>query len=651
MKKAKIFSLVVSIFFLLLSSLFFIFGSPETKVLSFICLLSGIVHPILPIYVIGGFGWMYLTNPGYHTNNHTIDLLAISSIIGLGLRGLKDPEVLRPLFEKKFRPYLLIVFSLYVLLLGSATYGIYLTIHDSSLEVYPNKFKAIIGGALFGYATEAPWVFRCLETWLSGICLSLVAYVYGNHWTISRFYKLAIAGTIFACLFGFGNMISNALDMRLLRTDFFLHNLNSDPLHQGRFYGTAGHAGWFAQWLIIAIPGLFIIWKTYEGQALRQKLVLGMGVFIGVSLFLTAARAGWLAGAAMIVMLLFQPKVLQNKLSFNFKKVFISFGIMITIGLLISWSVLSYRVEHLLRFTDRINYVRSSIDFLFQYPLGIGLGTHYEMYKSEITTYYYAWQSDFIYVHNLFLQLLTENGPFVFLVYLFGIAWVAKSVRKAWSQWDRDDAVAGFALAASLIGLIIIGLAQYTYYIKGIEFFQWIVLGFLLSISLKHTNENDHRVISSKPFVLSFTALAIAFSIITAVYHVNRKPAESEPYHWHSERNQNDQVWLSKWTPQKTRFIVDRDVTEIGFSILRKETAGKIILRWPDGLVEELEFEENESIDFQRVMTLPGNANWKPSFWMEIEVDETWTPAEVYEDNKDHRKLGVYISKLYMQKE
>lgn len=609
----------------------------EVRVSSFICILTGLYSPVLSLYAIALFGALYLENPGANYNLSHLECLVASALLHQAFNALRSSnEELKP-SSQNAQFFLICGISTLVLLLASSITGIIQYIQELQYLPAVPRWAYLIGTPAWGRATESAWTPKSLFNWTLGFAAASIAYQHANNWVISRFYKFASAGVVFVCVLGVFDYLlyPNGRGYLLMQLKETFSTANPDPLHYGRFSATATHAGWLGQWIVLTFPG-FLVWFRTSGSP-RKNIIFGAAAgFVFVCFMLTLARAPWLG---LIVSTGVVGILMAKRLTLPKPKTISVFAAAILGCALVALAVVPglfvRRIETLFQVSDRLNYVFSSLDLLYKYPLGIGLGTHFPLYSEFFLPPYRYYQRDHVEIHNTLFHLITENSLLILIPLLGGLGALLAMAKKSLHQLEPHEEIPFHALLASLVGILVIGIAQYIFYIRSVELFVWVALGFSAGLLGRYVTVPRKLLALKWPLLGVCVVGALA---ITAA-HLSRAPWKIDPRY--TEFNEETETY-QKWIKNETQLAVDSSVTAFEFSLYELEDVGKITLTWPDGEKEVVELQPNETRFFERTLSPPENSF--PSRWFKIECERTWRPVDYIEGSKDYRELGVFMS-------
>ncbi len=633
----------------LLLSYFLSVGTMESRVTYLLAIILGFLNPLWAVYAMALLAPLYLMDQGKTHNLAGIEVFVIGMLAGelrllgkpggwnLGLSTAGDQQ----LPERGLRvyyglwPYFLTGLSF--LLIASSIVGAQLILFQEQQPWEAKQFLIMNLDMMFYYpATSPQWTMKALWNWGTGILIASIAARRMTPFAVARWLKLGSLSLVVACLYGLLEW-SEWLNLSGLR------RLNPDPLQQGRLQGLAGHPGWMGQWIAFMWPGL-LLWFS-AGRNKRNTALIGLLIIVGLTLVLTAARAPW-AGvfAGACVGGVYAIRVLPQARKYI---PWAAGGALLLglLGVLIGGDVLAQRMANILRAQDRANYYVSGLLFLREHPFGLGLGTHYIFYEWLITPFYTWRQFDHVTAHSLWLHSLIENGPFVPLMLLAGVLGVIAEVKKGWCHFSEHNRTIMVALWMGLVGVLVISLAQYVFYLRIVEVSLWIALGASVGISRRQRALTIEPLESRRgPRLLLFCGVA---AILMASFSSQRLYPGAYPRYYEPQADGT----VEFWTAGDWKTVVERDVERISFGLYRMALPADIIIHWPKGDPEHVRLQPGESRQFSWDQK-PRDSDWddKPR-WLRIEVTPLWTPSQHLEDNTDDRQLGVYVQKLKFEAE
>ncbi len=616
-------------------------GTMESRLTYLLAFGLGFINPLWAFYALALLGPLCLLDQGKGHILAVMEVLPLGMIAGELWRlrrgrpplgdGLEDTRRLGNVPPLRAGPWPGLLAGLFLILLASSIVGWQLVIFQQyGTPPSVPGWRERLSTAIYLSATHPEWSIKSLWNWGSGIAVALILARRATPVAIARFLKLGAVGLAVACVFGLLDHFG-AIALTHVRME------NPDPLQLGRMQGLAGHPGWFAQWIVLFWPGIFLWWE--DGRRKRNAILLAVAAVVAVSLVLAAARAAWLAvgftAAAAIVYTVRRDPSKRRPIMIAGAA---AAAVCLVVGIAAGEAIID-RMGHLLRAQDRANYYISTLFLLREYPLGVGLGLHSTFYDWIITPFYRWAQHDHVTAHSLWLHTLAENGPVVPLV-LAGVALLAAlDIRRGWKRAARQDRRILLAAVLALLGILIVSAAQYILYIRVVELTVWGLAGCTIAWARRvgFRREDDPGAWWSPRLLL---ALGLA-AVFAASFQSRRIYTHTFPPYM--ERNWEDRT-LQFWTGGEWWTPVNPDIDTIRFSLYRGPLPGIVRIDWPDGTSETVHFaaEESRSFEFRQD---PRPARWteRPPA-LRIRVRPHWVPAELLEGTQDRRRLGVYIS-------
>ncbi len=635
-------------------------GTIESRSFYLLAFATGWLNPVWSIYALAMMGPTYLLDQSKTHLLAGIEVFILGMfagelrLVGRPIRGANAEDqrdatmdvggAAPPVYWGVWPHYLV---GLLLMLAASSLVGLQLVVFRENAGEARFSQNNLINGLsqMFYFAATAPeWTLKSLWNWATGALVAVIVARRATPIIAARWMKIGGVALLAACFFGF-------LEWRGWLSLHHVRAPNPDPLHAGRFQGTAGHAGWFAQWIVLMWPGLLLWWAWGRGK--RNVAVAGALAFVAMALVLTAARAGWLGamvgGALGGVYLFVHYPALRRQLP---KVLAIAIAIA-AVGVFFGGDVLWHRVTNLLRAQDRANYYVSGLLFLREHPFGLGLGTHFQFYDWWINPSWTWAQFDHVDSHSIWLHTFIENGPFVPMMILAGLIGTVLEVRKSWALMDEHTRAILVALCLALAGIFTVGFAQYLPYIRIVELSIWIAFGLLVGICRKKRARQAEPVQSARgPRLL---LLCGGGALLMASMNAPRAVTNSLPRAYSREKDGA----VSVWTTGEWRTVVDRDIDHIAFSLYRKGYPDHKVkglpahgaVTWPDGRRETftLQPEEWRYFEMRRESRTP--ERWAAPEFLSIAVTPLFTPAEFDPGSADRRQLGVYLNGLTFESE
>ncbi|MFC1721674.1 O-antigen ligase family protein [Patescibacteria group bacterium] len=257
--------------------------------------------------------------------------------------------------------------------------------------------------------------------------------------------------------------------------------IRATPFAYGIFNPLGYNQNQIGEVLVATIPFALIlyIWlrKQYHSSA---NLVLGFAIFMTVILLLTLSRAGWIALAieVFIVLYAYRRSIAQKTIP-----VFII--IIILLGILVPSSVIFYQFITGTEEVSNSNEVRwvltdIALDNYEKYPIfGEGIGTYVEsIYTNYKYLPYFRLELKFD-AHGLFQKLVSEVGTVGMITFGIFVASIAVFIQRAWKHVKgRQEAVLIYSLSiAAIVGTSIYVAFNTSYY----DSVTWLPIGIAIA--------------------------------------------------------------------------------------------------------------------------------------------------------------------------
>jgi putative inorganic carbon (HCO3(-)) transporter len=270
-----------------------------------------------------------------------------------------------------------------------------------------------------------------------------------------------------------------------VKVDPLLTDVSVNENAAGRVYSIFDNPNAFAHVLVLLIPlglGLMFLSRTWRGR-FGAAVSLLMGV---LALGLTYSRASWIAFviAMMVFVFLWRRKLLP---------VLIFLGaacIPLLPSTIISRLLTIFNTQDTST-TSRFPLYQAGIRLIERSPImGAGLG-------AEAVKYYIA-QNDLysgtmylVHLHNIFLEVWAETGLLGIVSFMAGVLYHFKIACKiAASKCPYALRMIVMACAASLVGIMVCGLADYIWHYPRVMLVFWFVFAITLS-SLKLARKQE----------------------------------------------------------------------------------------------------------------------------------------------------------------
>lgn len=243
----------------------------------------------------------------------------------------------------------------------------------------------------------------------------------------------------------------------------------------GRVYSTMENPNNFGQVLIMLIP--FYIAVIFASSSFIKKfIVVCMGIPPLIALALTYSRSSWVGFAIAFFMFV----LLVN---WRYVPLFIFLGlVMIPIlpktvynRILTIWnprdSSVSYR-----------GLIYKTIQPMFEdyWITGVGLGS--DAFMKVVQNYPLHTKVIPPHTHNLYIQVWIETGIIGVLSFIgFLVSTIKKGIKRIKMENDIYLKYMMIAGISSLVGILVVGVAEYVWYYPRVMVIFWVVVGLLLS--------------------------------------------------------------------------------------------------------------------------------------------------------------------------
>ncbi|MDK2970920.1 MAG: hypothetical protein PWP23_675 [Candidatus Sumerlaeota bacterium] len=640
-------------------------GGPESRYLFALAGLLGLANPVWSLYAIALLGGIYLNSSGAYYLNVLIEALVLGAFLGeLRTMGqvdrdlIEDPHVLRgadassPEIGRTLRlnwgAWPAVGVGILFLAWASAVPSLVYSIFEEGNTYGVSWLRYTTHKIVWGWESDVQWGIRAALNWTMGVGLAALAARRATAFRVSRFFKFGALGLLLCCVAGLLELACQKLGKPWFSLTE-LRPLNLYPYQEGRFQATAGHAGWFGQWIVLLWPGI-VLFALHTGRI--KKLAAGLALLlVFFCLVLTGARAAWLgmlASLGSLAAFLLLTRVVPARTIF--KGMIITLAVIVGVGALAyvaGGNVLGERMLRTLNLSGRENYLSSGVIFLRQFPFGIGLGQHFNQYHTWFTDVsYHYFQPDHVTAHCFPLHLVVETGPFLLLLFFGAVFCFVLEFLKAWPNIPADHRFLALIPAIVLIGIMADGVAQFFFYVRVIEFGFWIIAGWGLGLYRRYSPRA-----SSPRFALVSPALLVASGLAAgavAFSHFQRPLLDAYPRPWEvacSELACSN----AKWTAKSARFPIEPDAVAVEFTLYRVGLPTRVHITWPDGEVETLDMPVEGWVRLKKELTPTGGyARFEHRRWVQIDCDVTYTPKRWEPGNLDGRPLGVFVNEFFV---
>lgn len=518
--------------------------------------------------------------------------------------------------------------------------GLQLTLSGEEVYPHPDFFVRWASEVVFGYGTMPTWSVRSAYNWVTCLLLAWVVFREATPQKVRVFLYLGAASATAAAFVGLGEMMG-------LWTLTGWRAVNQDLLRLGsrRLMSLAGHSGWFAEWILLTWPGLWLAW----GGGRKRKILVAAAMGItAAAMLLTLQRAGWL-GAVVALGILGMYSLRSGRLN---RRLLIGAGAMIGFAglaaLAIAHGELLTRFGQLFRVQDRLNYYFSTYHLVRLHPGGIGIGLHFLYYESLFTPLHHGFQHDHVTAHSTWLHILAEQGPVQ--ACLVGGAFVGLFVavwrRRGRLHADTERKPIVVALLCVLAGMGVDSLVQYVSYLRVVEVMVWITVGCLLGLLPRRGEGPRNAPGWTFPMLARAGILCLGGIGAMAIMTHHARGSAAHPYPRPLILDPVSGA-LEVWTADRWKFPVDPRWCGIEFTLTATHRPQEVTVRAPGYHPQRVRIEPGTSRGFWYAFSPHGDAGpLSPYHWLEVECPTLWMPAHSIAWSDDYRRLGVYVSGL-----
>ena len=323
----------------------------------------------------------------------------------------------------------------------------------------------------------------------------------------------------------------------------FLFFYNVIP-HSGRYLGLslvgkhanamtafAYNRGYLGQYLIVSLPFVAFFLSGWKNHRILSFAFLVIAVVCISGIAFTLQRGPLIAFIAEVFLFLILYWYLSDRKRRAF---FLSFGIII--GILAVFLLTDHffvggkGLSRLMTggFDYRGQLWKASSQMFLKNPLlGIGLGKHHYFFPEYAELVGIPWRSAGARTtaHNVYLHLLAEQGIVGFGCFILLVGTIFITTFRKLRIMTREHRAIAVAIMVSLCGWLTFGLSQHMFYLRSMQVFFWIMLGFLAVILRQYVQPSR---ISKKILIISSICLLILFSC--RVFIVARYPFPEKYY-------------------------------------------------------------------------------------------------------------------------
>jgi O-antigen ligase len=348
------------------------------------------------------------------------------------------------------------------------------------------------------------------------VLFAVLFFFLGKNTASESIYRIIFIGcalsVVAACLLGLLNHFE-IISLAWYRPNFVTGS------EVGRLHSVFGNPGWFSEYVIICTPFILFLLSKITGLKVRLLVLSAMLVLIGASLLMTGSRMSWLAFACVVFFCYFtellfyrgknNQRITWPEISSSCKMV--GLGVLLIIVLIgggIFWVInQNHSADYNEKYSSQARYIlhrmsnivdskevrlqiwQEALTLVRESPL-YGMG--YEGYRrhqevmSTIPESRFALQrrtsGDWDDTHNLYVQLIVNNGVIGLLVWLSLVSYVALVLY-------RDGVInrnrMSFVLLGSLGTFHLYGFAQSMIYVASNWFLFFLISSYAILVEKK----------------------------------------------------------------------------------------------------------------------------------------------------------------------
>lgn len=283
---------------------------------------------------------------------------------------------------------------------------------------------------------------------------------------------------LYKCLFG---LMASLFGVSAFGVAQYVFGLGATKWHdttlfsdiEGRVVSTFENPNVLAEYLIMLIPLAFALMLTSDRHSSRSASFVTLCTSV-LCLVFTWSRGAWLGFlfSAVIMLIMYSKKVLAFILSGIALLPFLPFVLpdsiinrFTSIGNLADTST-SYRVN------IWTGVMRMLKDYWFS-----GIGTGYPAFAEVYPAYSLSGIETAPHAHNLFLQIITEHGIVVLVLFLIIIFFFAQSVFTFNKYEPTGKKYIPVAMMCGILAVLVQGLTDYVWYNYRVYLMFWIIIG------------------------------------------------------------------------------------------------------------------------------------------------------------------------------
>ena len=477
-----LFSPFFSFFFLVLfAALAYTFSIPQEQALKWI-----LAYFTLIVFLHPGNGIYFLTliipfflgdekRPYFYLLDVMTLLTLVSAAFHFSFHREKTPNI-------PHRGKILLFLAVSLLSIPINAKGLYYHLCGTPVPEIWNSFWS-------GQENSPVYYLRSLFHLISNVslyCITLWSFRNENDFQkwLKPFLCMNLLMWIFAYCFYFGNFPENT---SYLSTSLIGHY----PIEAGKLSltGFAYNAGYLGEYWILAFPLIAVLLYSFKSH-LFFSATAALTLILGLAAIPFLYQRGTVIALSGQVLFFCAFWIWQSKnrlqtlkwaslfcLLYIFLYFFIDYFFLHSAGIIRLKNMFSHP-----SLRDKIWQV--SLTMFTHHPLlGIGLGKFHYFFPEYCKLAEIPWEGHIRYVrttaHNVYFHMLAEQGILGLSAFLFMLAAIFKTSITQFKKLEEAWKPHALGLLIALFGWACYGLTQHVFYIRSIQIFFWIVLGFL----------------------------------------------------------------------------------------------------------------------------------------------------------------------------
>lgn len=456
------------------------------------------------------------------------------------------------------------------------------------------------------------------------------------------------------------------IDLRPLRSlDLYL---NPEGL---RLQSTFGHAGWFAQYICFAVPGVLVLRLWPMGPRGRLAAAFGVLLLAFVGVVLSYQRGGWITFLAVLMCIGAAGSRLMNASGAagamrTPRAVAAAVVLVVLLGGTAVAGVLLAATEGRgasNRFADRFRHLAQVSDRSAHVLAGIRLGTVYPILGGGSETFAMRYQEEYLRAggkyyargysplsdrygsaHNVFAQTFAGKGlvgVLALVALVVAMADAARRLLRAGAAAVPEPRVAAYLVLGGVLAFVLYGMVQEVFYVPALQLQVFMVAG--VAAGLSATVQGPARWSRAAVMALLLAALgAHAVQAYVAPGRLgealrDRQISRAGDRLLPPERDAAGEYF--QWTGASAVVTVPR--TAVRFAAEFRSIAPfpqTVEIRFDRRVVDRIRLDDHRWHEVR--YTAPAGAAWPLPRRVELRVSPTWQPAG------EPRTLGVMVRRI-----